>query len=73
MLGDNSSASKDSRAWGRPEDGPFHVDRHLLIGRALVIFWPHAIPAGWSVPLRLGSWEVRLPCWPNFGRMGFVR
>jgi signal peptidase I len=73
MLGDNSSASKDSRAWGRPEDGPFHVDRHLLIGRALVIFWPHAIPAGWSVPLRLGSWEVRLPCWPNFGRIGFVR
>jgi signal peptidase I len=73
MLGDNSSASKDSRAWGHPDDGPFHVDRSLLIGRALVIFWPHAIPARWSVPVRLGGWEVRLPCWPNFGRMGFVR
>ncbi|MFN9370221.1 MAG: signal peptidase I [Planctomycetia bacterium] len=73
MLGDNSSASKDSRAWGHPEDGPFHVDRKLLIGRALVIFWPHAIPASWSVPVNLRGWEVRLPCWPNFGRMGFVR
>lgn len=73
MLGDNSSASKDSRAWGHPDDGPFHVDRRLLVGRALVIFWPHAIPAAWNVPLRLGGWEVRLPCWPNFGRMGFVR
>ena len=73
MLGDNSSASKDSRAWGDPQTGPFHVDRRLLIGRALVIFWPHAIPASWNIPVRLYGWEVRLPCWPNFWRMGYVR
>jgi hypothetical protein len=69
MLGDNSSASKDSRAWERLH----HVDRRLIIGRAVAIFWPHAIPAKWSIPLRIGGMEVRLPSWPNFGRMGFVR
>ena len=69
MLGDNSSASKDSRAWERLH----HVDRRLLIGRAVAIFWPHAIPAAWSVPVRIGGLEVRLPSWPNFGRMGLVR
>jgi signal peptidase I len=73
MLGDNSSASKDSRAWGTPTEPLHHVDRHLIVGRALAIFWPHAIPAKWSVPLRFRGMEVRLPSWPNFGRMGFVR
>ena len=73
MLGDNSSASKDSRAWGSAQRPLYHVDRHLLIGRAVLIFWPHAIPARWSIPVRIGGMEVRLPCWPNFGRMGFVR
>jgi hypothetical protein len=73
MLGDNSSASKDSRAWGTP-DQPLHsVERRLLIGRALVIFWPHGIPAKWSIPVKFMGQEVRLPFWPNFGRMGFVR
>ena len=69
VLGDNSAASKDSRLWLEEHA----VDRSLLVGRALVIFWPHAIPAKWSIPVKLGGWEVRLPCWPNFGRMGFVR
>ncbi len=69
VLGDNSAASKDSRLWMEGH----HVDRNLLIGRALVIFWPHAIPAKWGIPVKLGGWEVRLPSWPNFGRMGFVR
>jgi signal peptidase I len=69
VLGDNSAASKDSRLWLEGH----HVDRSLLVGRALVIFWPHAIPAKWGIPVKLGGWEVRLPCWPNFGRMGFVR
>jgi hypothetical protein len=39
----------------------------------VAIFWPHAVPAAWSIPLRIGGLEVRLPSWPNFGRMGFVR
>jgi len=74
MLGDNSSASKDSRAWGTPEDPIHHVDRRLLTGRALVVFWPHAVPTPWNVKLaeRCG-WELRLPCLPNFGRMRFVK
>ena len=69
VLGDNSAASKDSRMWLTGH----HVDRELLIGRALVIFWPHAVPASWSVPVKIGSLELRLPSWPNFARMGFVR
>jgi hypothetical protein len=70
MLGDNSASSKDSRLWLTGHA----VDRRLLIGRALVVFWPHAIPAAWNVTvLRWGGWELRLPCWPNFGRMRFVR
>ncbi|NDC53483.1 MAG: signal peptidase I [Planctomycetia bacterium] len=69
VLGDNSAASKDSRMWLTGH----HVDRDLLIGRALVIFWPHAVPANWSVPVKIGGIELRLPSWPNFARMGFVR
>jgi signal peptidase I len=74
VLGDNSSASKDGRAWGTPEEPIHHVDRRLLIGRALVVFWPHAVPTAWNVKLaeRCG-WELRLPCLPNFARMRFVR
>ena len=74
MLGDNSSASKDSRAWGTPEAPLHHVDRRLLIGRALVVFWPHAVPTAWNrtVVERCG-WELRLPCLPNFARMRFVK
>jgi signal peptidase I len=69
VLGDNSAASKDSRLWIEGH----HVDRELLIGRALAIFWPHAVPASWSVPVKIGGGEMRLPSWPNFGRMRFVR
>lgn len=69
MLGDNSAASKDSRLWN---DG-HHVDRHLIIGEALVVFWPHAVPAAWSIPVKIGGFELRLPSWPNFARMRPVR
>ncbi|MBU6221435.1 MAG: signal peptidase I [Planctomycetes bacterium] len=69
VLGDNSAASKDSRMWLSGH----HVDRELLIGKALVIFWPHAVPASWSVPVKIGGVELRLPSWPNFARMRFVR
>jgi signal peptidase I len=33
VLGDNSASSRDSRYWG-------FVDKDLLIGKALVIYWP---------------------------------
>ena len=69
VLGDNSAASKDSRLWLEGH----HVDRNLLIGKAMAIFWPHAVPASWSVPMKIGGVELRLPSWPNFGRMRFVR
>ena len=69
VLGDNSSASKDSRLWN---DG-HHVDRRLLIGKAMLVFWPHAVPASWALPLKIGRFDLRLPSWPNFARMRFVR
>ncbi len=73
MLGDNSAASKDSRAWGTPQRPLHHVDRRLIVGRALAVFWPHGVPTAWSLPLKIGTWELRLPFLPNFARMRFVR
>lgn len=74
VLGDNSSASKDCRAWGTFDAPLHHVDRRLLVGRALVVWWPHAVPTPWNVKVgeRCG-WELRLPFLPNFARMRFVR
>lgn len=69
VLGDNSAASKDSRLWLEGH----HVDRDLLIGKAVAIFWPHAVPASWSVPVTIRGTELRLPSWPNFARMRFIR
>ena len=70
VLGDNSAASKDGRLWS----DVYHVDRRLLIGRAVAIFWPHMVPAAWHVTVRLPVLgEVRLPSWPNFARMRPIR
>lgn len=63
-LGDNSAQSKDSRLWGG--DGfEYYVSRDLLIGKALVIYWPHSLDKipGTSIPIRF---------FPNFWRMWFV-
>jgi len=49
-MGDNTDQSYDSRAWGT-------MHRDLLIGKALVIYWPH-------------SWRFFRP---NFARMTFIR
>jgi len=38
-LGDNSPQSKDSRLWATPLTG-YYVERDLLIGKALFIYWP---------------------------------
>ena len=40
MLGDNSPRSNDSRLWAPPRT----VSRHLLIGKAFFVYWPHAVP-----------------------------
>lgn len=53
-LGDNSPASSDARYW--PEH---YVDRRLLVGRAIFIYWPHS----WNMP----------PFFPNFRKMQPIR
>lgn len=72
-LGDNSAQSMDSRLWELR--GPqYYVDRDLLIGKALFIYWPHswnAIPGTRAWPMfPNGIW---FPYFPNFARMGAVR
>jgi signal peptidase I len=54
-MGDNSAASSDARSWQR-----HHVPERLMIGRAVVVFWPH-----W--------WNAPIPFMPNFQRMGLIR
>jgi signal peptidase I len=75
-MGDNSPESLDARCWagskpqfemprGVNEDAwrwsndPF-VPRELLVGKALVVFWPH-------------SWNSPVPFTPNFKRMKLIR
>ena len=55
-MGDNSPASLDGRVWR----GPKHVDRKMLIGRAMFIYWPHSL-------------NKPIPYFPNFEKMGFIR
>jgi signal peptidase I len=67
MLGDNSPFSKDSRLWpDRSINLKFYVERQLLIGKALCIYWPHT----WH---RIPGTSVPFPYFPNFGDMGLVR
>jgi signal peptidase I len=54
-MGDNSSASADARSWH-----DHHVPERLLIGRAVLVFWPH-------------FWNAPIPFMPNFQRMGIIR
>jgi len=65
-MGDNSPFSLDARYWTvrRPDDAyyePHHyVERDLLIGKALIIYWPH-------------TWNAPIPFLPKVGRMGPIR
>jgi signal peptidase I len=60
-LGDNSAESKDSRLWEK-----HYVSRELLIGKALIIYWPH----GWDIP----GIDLPVKVVPNIWRiMRFVR
>lgn len=63
MLGDNSPMSNDSRLWDAKE---FYVKRDLLIGEAVVLYWPHS----WD---RIPGTPIPLPFFPNVSRMGLVR
>ncbi len=55
-MGDNSAASSDARAW----DGHHFVERKYLVGKALLVFFPH-------------YWRAPVPFLPNFGRMRLIR
>lgn len=69
MLGDNSPASKDSRLWEKVN----WVERRLLIGKAIYVYWPHSWPAKHTIPLRIRGTRFDFPFWPNWERMGLVR
>lgn len=70
VMGDNSPESKDCRLWmmGNPElgrpGGPY-LDKSLLIGKAISVFWPHSWGGIPGLPM--------LPGFPNFGDMRMVR
>ncbi len=55
-MGDNSSHSSDARAWV----GHNFVEQKFLLGKALMVFWPH-------------TWNTPVPFTPNFARMGLIR
>ena len=55
-MGDNSPESLDGRVW----DGEKFVERDMLIGRAMLIYWPHTL----NKPIKY---------FPNFGEMGFIK
>lgn len=57
MLGDNSPCSADSRYWG-------FVNRDLLVGKALFVYWPHS----WD-HVHVLWWNIPFPFFPNFHRM----
>ena len=54
-MGDNSPQSKDGRLWGEPA----YVERELLTGKAVLVYWPHS----WNDP----------PLLPNFKQMRLIR
>ncbi len=72
VLGDNSASSLDARLWaggngdlpGIP-GGPY-LERHLLVGKALCVYWPHA----WA---SLPYTNKLVPLWPNFADMRMIR
>ncbi|WP_197356525.1 signal peptidase I [Aureliella helgolandensis] len=55
-MGDNSAASSDARAWS----GHHFVEQKFLLGKALLVFWPH-------------TWNTPVPYTPNIARMGRIQ
>ncbi len=69
VMGDNSAESSDARLWvnserGRP-GGPY-LDRRLLIGKALSVYWPHS----WN---QIPGTPIPFPLFPNIADMRLVR
>jgi signal peptidase I len=70
-LGDNSARSQDSRLWEKndwsnAEHPPYCIDRELLKGRALFIYWPHS----WH---KIPYVNIPFPFFPNFSRMHLIK
>ncbi len=70
VMGDNSPSSQDCRLWSRNTSengipGGAYLDRQLLTGKAVCVFWPHS----WGGIPGLN----KLPGFPNFGDMRIVR
>jgi len=63
MCGDNSPESSDGRYWRNQN----FVDRRLLIGKALFVYWPHSFNY-----LEISDKKIPFPYWPNFSAMRFV-
>jgi signal peptidase I len=63
VLGDNSPASSDARLWSTQH----FVERDLLVGKALFVYWPH--PLNLPIP----GTDVSLGVIPNFWGMGLIR
>jgi len=69
-LGDNSPQSKDARLWYEGPDLPPYVERELLIGKALLVYWPH----GWRPPWPwLSGLTANVAFIPNFAQMKLIR
>ena len=62
-LGDNSPFSKDSRLWRRNQH---FVQRDMLIGKAVMIYWPHP----WRVGIPGTDYSMGLI--PNITGMGLI-
>lgn len=59
-MGDNSAQSADARAWGDERGDHNYVEQRFMLGKALLVFWPH-------------YWNRPIPFFPNFSRMGMIR
>jgi signal peptidase I len=72
VMGDNSAESSDARLWfnrdprtgGKP--GGAYLERKLLIGKALSVYWPHS----WN---RIPGTPIPFPLFPNLEDMRLVR
>ena len=63
-LGDNSPMSKDARIWGG--EGEHYVERDMLIGKAVLVYWPH------PVHMRIPFTKKTIPVFPNFRSMKLI-
>lgn len=72
MLGDNSSASRDARLWGRAhplalqtfgDAQPGVVPREMIVGKAWAVYFPAPISMSPGSPTFI----------PDFGRLRFIR